>query len=185
MRVIKLHGPSGSGPTMLARRLPLLYGGPLRAPHHTISRDGLIQEAGLAMGGVLYLDDVDEFKASDLRALIAHLLQAHKLGCNVPTVVFHTNEDRHAEVLALAGLAITIDCTFLSSTHAIGHFCTRPDSDATENATVHMREGQVRRIYVDAEGIAWWRGDILTWQQFWVDPRDKVVMDDRVRRRKD
>ena len=134
MRVIKLHAPPGetsatptSGATMLARRLPKVFGGPLRAPHHTVSRNGLLQEAGLAMGGVLYLEESDEFRQADIRALVAYLHQAEKLGANMPTLVVHVVEDRHFEALALLGLAVTIDCKALSATQAIGHFCVLLD----------------------------------------------------------
>jgi magnesium chelatase family protein len=99
-----LCGPPGTGKTMLAMRLPgllppleptlaltvsalhgLVSGGPatlvrlppFRAPHHTVSRGGLIGagspphpgEISLAHGGVLFLDELAEFPRALLETL--------------------------------------------------------------------------------------------------------------------
>jgi magnesium chelatase family protein len=99
-----LCGPPGTGKTMLAQRLPgllppleparalavsalhgLLSGGPatlvrhppFRAPHHTVTRGGLIGagspprpgELSLAHGGVLFLDELAEFPRALLETL--------------------------------------------------------------------------------------------------------------------
>lgn len=103
---ILLRGEPGAGKTMLARRFPtllppltlaeaveatavhsvagrlapgagLLRGRPFRAPHHTVSRAGLIGggavprpgEVSLAHRGVLFLDELPEFSRSALEAL--------------------------------------------------------------------------------------------------------------------
>jgi magnesium chelatase family protein len=94
-----IEAPAGAGGTILARYFHALHGPlpaelrqlvkltyartqleppagpPLRAPHHTVSRAGLLGANGrlgelhLAAGGVLYLSDVVEFR----RSLLAEL----------------------------------------------------------------------------------------------------------------
>lgn len=43
---------------------------PLRAPHSSCSERGLIQEVALAAGGVLYLDEVPDFRPGSLLHLV-------------------------------------------------------------------------------------------------------------------
>ncbi len=60
-----VQGPKGQ--TMYARRLAEMSCGPLRAPHHTCSRLALGHELALAAGGVLYLDDLSEWRRAQLQ----------------------------------------------------------------------------------------------------------------------
>ena len=67
-----LVGHAGTGKTLLARRLS--FGSILRAPHHTISRVGMVGEKRpgeheLAHNGILFLDEFPEFQRSVLEAL--------------------------------------------------------------------------------------------------------------------
>lgn len=67
-----LLGSSGTGRTMIARRMATLLPGnvPFRAPHHTISEQGMFGrlhnrgEVGLAQDGVLFLDELADFRGS-------------------------------------------------------------------------------------------------------------------------
>ena len=60
-----------NGATRIAREIATAKGGPFRAPHYSSGPEALTQELALATGGVLYLDDVQEYPCSRLRALLA------------------------------------------------------------------------------------------------------------------
>lgn len=44
-------------------------GQPFRAPHHTVSEIGAIAELAIAAGGVLYIEDVDQWRVSTLQSI--------------------------------------------------------------------------------------------------------------------
>lgn len=45
--------------------------GVFRAPHHTVSQGGLVAELAISAGGVLYLDEADQFRSSALSILFS------------------------------------------------------------------------------------------------------------------
>ena len=133
MQIIKLIGEHGSGKTMLARRLPHLFGSPLRAPHHTISTATLVQEMGMAMGGVLFLDEIEKFSQSVIHALCSAMACTARVNPRVPVLVVagETRTNRHLEAFAkLEAEIIVINCDALAPA-AISHFCGLVDALAT------------------------------------------------------
>jgi len=62
----------------------------LRAPHHTVSQAGLIGELAIAAGGVLLLDEVEEFSRLALHVMRNHLDAMHE---DVRPVLFLTTRD--------------------------------------------------------------------------------------------
>lgn len=148
---VLLVGALGSGRTALARRLPgilapladilreslhpnatCVEGVPFRAPHHTISQRALLgtvkdaskSEIELARGGVLFLDEIDEFRRSEvdevfrlsfkmpLRPLIIGAM--HTCPCGRPSACTATcttaQKARHEE--NRIRLTNMFDCTF-------------------------------------------------------------------------
>lgn len=99
-RSLLLVAYPGIGVTMVARRVPTIMGelsehqrrwinatyegshmpapdsAPFRAPHHSVSAPALVGESELARCGVLFLDEVTEFRMSVLRALATKLANA-------------------------------------------------------------------------------------------------------------
>lgn len=85
----------GPDQTLAARELAANIGGPLRAPHHTCSAIALLGELALAAGGVLYLDEVPEFRAEALSAMAhtwAKMTDGHR-----PTLVLGVREAQNLE----------------------------------------------------------------------------------------
>jgi magnesium chelatase family protein len=91
LEVTSLHGLAGQGPSGVLRHPPF------RAPHHTISRAGLIGggrpirpgEISLAHAGVLFLDEMAEFSRSQLETLRQPLEDREvRLARSHETVVF-------------------------------------------------------------------------------------------------
>ena len=68
-KVVLMQSPQGAGKTIIARRLAVTVNGPFRAPHHTCSRAAVGAELALAAGGVLYLDDWQEWDYGTLQYL--------------------------------------------------------------------------------------------------------------------
>ncbi len=67
---ILITSTSGTGITMRTRQIHESVGGPLRCPHHTVSRLGALSELALAAGGVLYLDETLEFNRQVIRDIV-------------------------------------------------------------------------------------------------------------------
>ena len=146
---VLLLGALGSGRTALAQRVPGilaplasdlradlhcskdLYGAPFRAPHHTTSRRHLLgdsknpSEVDLAKGGVLFLDEINEFHPetvdevyrltykTPLRPLIIGAMHTCPCGlchrvCNPPCTA--AQKARHED--ARQRLSNIFDCTF-------------------------------------------------------------------------
>lgn len=96
-QAILVAGPRASGLVVFARELSRRKEGPFRAPHHTCSTVGLLGELALAAGGLLYLDDFQEFRAS----AVGQLLQTWgKMWPTArPVLVFGMRYEEPAEVV--------------------------------------------------------------------------------------
>jgi hypothetical protein len=66
-------GPRAKGAFYEACNVGRKHGGNFRAPHHTVSQTGMAGELALAAGGVLVLDDANEFSHSAI-SVIKNLL---------------------------------------------------------------------------------------------------------------
>ncbi len=83
VEVCRVHSSAGYSATFAARGLPRLP--PLRQPHHTASEAGILGggshprpgEISLAHNGVLFLDELPEFRRSVLEALRQPLEEGH------------------------------------------------------------------------------------------------------------
>lgn len=62
-------GPGTDGMVARAREIAKDHGGNFRAPHHTVSGAGMAGELALAAGGVLYLDEANEFSRSSISTI--------------------------------------------------------------------------------------------------------------------
>lgn len=75
-RVMLDPGPDGPRPEkpqfVVAREEADRRNGRFRAPHHTVNYLGLVHELCMSAGGVLFLDQILEFRRPDVR----HLLRA-------------------------------------------------------------------------------------------------------------
>jgi hypothetical protein len=85
--LLMLPGSRGlvTGPV---RRLAAARTYNLRAPHHSVSAKGLVQEAGLASDGLLFLDEADELSQLARRKLMEYLENMY--GGMVPIAIIAT-----------------------------------------------------------------------------------------------
>ena len=83
--IVLTEGPKGAGHLTYARSLRKLNR-PFRAPHHTVSRTGLIGELAIAAGGVLYLGAMSDWDREDIRALGQYHAAMDQAG-GAPTIV--------------------------------------------------------------------------------------------------
>lgn len=145
---VLLLGALGSGRTALAQRVPGilaplaidlradlhcskdLYGAPFRAPHHTTSRRHLLgdsknpSEVDLAKGGVLFLDELDEFYAETvdevyrltykmpLRPIIIGAMSSRPCGRPSACTARCTAAQKARHEVARQRLSNIFDCTF-------------------------------------------------------------------------
>lgn len=79
---------------------------PFRAPHHTVSRVGALGELARAAGGVLLLDDAQEFKADTLRQLIR---EWQSMGIMRPVLVMLFSEAPRGAMLNMLGTVLAED----------------------------------------------------------------------------
>ncbi len=98
-----LFGTFGTARSMLARRItdliPVSPGyehlrASFRSPHSSISPTAMIKEFELARGGVLYLDEIDDFKTSlSLREAIPRILAGHNPPLVIASVTHHPSSN--------------------------------------------------------------------------------------------
>lgn len=86
--------------TSIARRIPTImtrigFDPPFRAPHYTITAEQAVREVELCTGGVLYLDELEQFPLNTLRAIANRMKQGSQLA---PIVVgaFDENVNVHS-----------------------------------------------------------------------------------------
>lgn len=89
---VVLIGEFGTGATLIVRQLARLRA-PLRAPHHTISAKGLVEEAALATDGVLFLDDYNSFSTRSRDALRTWFMRADNSTRPLLILRVHTMKD--------------------------------------------------------------------------------------------
>lgn len=79
-----------SGTILEARELSKARNRVFRAPHHTVSQAALTGELAISAGGVLYLDEAEQFRSVALNAMLG-------------TMAFMHPDARPYVVMALAG----------------------------------------------------------------------------------
>ena len=93
MRCVKLKGDE-RGKLLTARRIASLVGGPFRAPHYSCSSAALVEELTLAIGGVLYLDEADEFSRDAIMRLVSTWRRYRDMKVRVPLLILSVKTDR-------------------------------------------------------------------------------------------
>lgn len=98
-------GPRGTDSKVTPHLLSYTRGRglPLRAPHHTVSKQGMVKEIQLASRGILFLDEIDQipFRNTALAELKETKEQRKRSGLTGPVVVGVVTEEAEDGAIAL------------------------------------------------------------------------------------
>ncbi|OGR13008.1 MAG: hypothetical protein A2341_28115 [Deltaproteobacteria bacterium RIFOXYB12_FULL_58_9] len=69
---------------------------PLRIPHHTAGPEAMVGEVALAASGILFLDDILEFRTSTLRRTFAVWRQMHPKAQPILVIGLRLSDDQRS-----------------------------------------------------------------------------------------